>query len=87
MIITLFYKQREDGIKLFKTYSDEGYLIQKEKTDELYDEAIDIEGSNYCYIETNEKMSEEDFNIILEDINYNDDIDESDMIALLKEVF
>ena len=55
MIKREFYKERNDGVKLYKTYSDENYRIQKVGTDEIYDEAIDVESSNYEYIETDEK--------------------------------
>ena len=58
MIKREFYKERNDGVKLYKTYSDENYRIQKVGTNEIYDEAIDIEGSNYEYIETDEKIEE-----------------------------
>lgn len=56
MIKREFYKERNDGVKLYKTYSDENYKIQKVGTDEIYDEAIDVESSNYEYIETDEKI-------------------------------
>lgn len=58
MIKREFYRERNDGVKLYKTYSDENYRIQKVGTNEIYDEAIDIEGSNYEYIETDEKIEE-----------------------------
>ena len=58
MIKREFYKERNDGVKLYKTYSDENYRIQKVGTDEIYDEAIDVENSNYEYIETDEKIEE-----------------------------
>ena len=56
MIKREFYKERNDGVKLYKTYSDENYRIQKVGTDEIYDKAIDVESSNYEYIETDEKI-------------------------------
>lgn len=62
MIKKEFYKEREDGIKLYKTYSDENYKIQKVGTDEVYDEAIDVEHSTFEYVETDiniEKIEEE----------------------------
>ena len=65
MIKREFYKERNDGVKLYKTYSDENYKIQKVGTDEIYSEAIDVESSNYEYIETNEKIEIEE-NIINE---------------------
>ena len=58
MIKREFYKERNDGVKLYKTYSDENYRIRKVGTDEIYDEAIDVESSNYEYIETDEKIEE-----------------------------
>lgn len=52
MIVKEFYKTREDGVRLYRTYSDEGLMIQKVGTDELYDEAIDVEGAPFSYVET-----------------------------------
>ena len=60
MIVKEFYKTREDGINLYRTYSDEKYKIRKIGTDEIYDEAIDIEGSVYRYEETDEKIEDEE---------------------------
>ena len=48
-----FYRTREDGVNLYRTYSDEGMMIQKVGTDEVYDEAIDVEGASFKYVETN----------------------------------
>ena len=53
-IIREFYKTRNDGVKLYRTYSDEGYTIQKIGTEEVYEEAIDIENVNFEYEETSE---------------------------------
>ena len=41
------------GRKLIRTYSDIGVKIHKYLTDEIYDEAIDLEDSPYVYVETN----------------------------------
>ena len=59
MIKIEFFKERKDGIKLFRTYSDEGYKIQKVGTYEIYDEAIDIENNNYTYKETDVNIVKE----------------------------
>ena len=53
-IIREFYKTRNDGVKHYRTYSDEGYTIQKIGTEEVYEEAIDIENVNFEYEETSE---------------------------------
>lgn len=52
MIKTDFYKTREDGVNLYRIYSDIGMMIQKDDTEEIYSEAIDVENSGYTYIET-----------------------------------
>lgn len=59
MVIRDFYKTREDGVKLFRTYSDKNCYIQKKDTDELYSEAIDVEDSQYEYIESELKIEDE----------------------------
>jgi hypothetical protein len=56
MIITEYFKTRKDGVVLIRTYSDKGTKIQKIGTDEIYDEAIDIEGAPFSYVETNEPI-------------------------------
>ena len=35
MIVREFYEERTDGVKLYKTYSDAGYYIQKVGTEEV----------------------------------------------------
>lgn len=56
MIIRAFFKARGDGVKLYRTYSDGGYRICQEQTGAVYDEAIDIEGADYTYTETADKI-------------------------------
>ena len=60
MIIREFYRTRKDGINLFKTYSDNKVMIRKVGTDEVYDEAIDIETAPYVYEETDKPIVEEE---------------------------
>lgn len=52
MILREFYRTRKDDVNLYRTYSDKGLKIQKVGTDEIYDEAIDIDGAPYTYVET-----------------------------------
>lgn len=52
MIIKEFYIRRKDGVNLYRTYSDVNVQIRKIGTEEIYDEAIDIEGASYQYEET-----------------------------------
>lgn len=51
MIVTEFYLQRKDGVKLYRTYSDEHKYIIQHPTEIKYDEAIDVENSRYTYTE------------------------------------
>lgn len=55
-----FYKTREDGIKLYMTYSTDNYKIKQLETGEIYDNAIDVENQKYTYEETNEKTEEKE---------------------------
>lgn len=61
-IIKEFYKTREDGVNLYKTYSDENYMIHKIGTEEIYEEAIDVENAPYEYEETTELIEGESEN-------------------------
>lgn len=59
MIIKELYKTREDGVKLYRSYSNENYYIEQIETDNIYEEAIDVENSLYSYQETDMQFSEE----------------------------
>lgn len=52
MIQTEFYMERKDGVNLYRTYSDANVMIQKDGTEEIYSEAIDVENSGFTYTET-----------------------------------
>lgn len=56
MIKKEFYKIRNDGIKLYKIYSDKDFMIKQIETNNIYEEAIDIENAIYNYEETDEKI-------------------------------
>lgn len=60
MVRKEFFRERKDGIKLYRTYSDEDYKIRQVETGIIYDEAIDVEGSNYTYVETDEKIGRDE---------------------------
>ena len=63
-IVREFYKTRKDGVNLYKTYSDEGYMIHKIGTEETYLEAIDVENAPFEYEETTEKIETEELSEI-----------------------
>lgn len=60
MIVKEFYETRSDGVKLYRTYSDQKLIIHKVGTAEEYDEAIDIETAPFVYEETNQPIVEEE---------------------------
>ena len=69
MIKTEFYREREDGVILNRTYSDAGMMIRQDETGALYDEAIDPEILGRTYTETDipieGETAEEIVNILL----------------------
>lgn len=58
MIVREFYQTRQDGVNLFRTYSDENKYIRKVGTNEEYSEAIDIDGAPYEYEETDKEIEQ-----------------------------
>lgn len=59
MIITEPLRTREDGTTLIRTYSDSGYMVERDGV--MYDEAIDPIEFNREYKETNIKRESSDF--------------------------
>lgn len=53
MIKKEFYRTREDGVNLYRTYTDKNVYIRQEQTGKEYQlEAIDVENAPYTYTET-----------------------------------
>lgn len=77
MIVKEFYRTRADGVNLYRSYSDKGLILQKVGTDEIYDEAIDVEGAGYRYEETD---------IPIEGGKDPDEATEADLLAALAEL-
>lgn len=61
-----FYRTREDGVNLYRTYSDENFMIRQNETGDLYDEAIDVENAPYTYTETDIPIEEEENEMVEE---------------------
>lgn len=66
---------REDGAVLWRTYSDQSLMIQKNGTGERYVEAVDVENSGYTYTETDIPIEEA-----------TDELTIDDTLAMLKEL-
>lgn len=56
MIVTEIFTIRNDGVELYRTYSDQGYKIIQNDTGIVYDEAVDVKNSGHTYSETDEKV-------------------------------
>lgn len=69
-IVTEFFKTRDDGVKLYRTYSDEGKSVIQNETGHIYSEAIDVENATYTYGEYEEpEVSDDNVSIDPEDID------------------
>ena len=60
MIVKEFYRQRKDGINLYRTYSDLAVYILQNETGVEYEEAIDVENAPYTYTETDKPIEKEE---------------------------
>ena len=60
MVIKEFYRVREDGVNLYRNYSDTGYYIIQIETGVEYAEAIDVENAPYTYAETDKPIEIEE---------------------------
>ena len=58
-IIKEIYKTREDGVVLYITHSNENKVIKQVETGIEYDEAVDVENSQYTYVETDKHIEQE----------------------------
>ena len=54
-----YYKTRNDGVNLFRTFSDDNHYVIQNETGIKYDEAIDVENAPYTYTESNELIEED----------------------------
>ena len=68
-IITNYYGTRKDGVRLFRTYSDDGRFVVREDG-AAFDSAVDVENSGHTYMEGDplpdeELTSEEALKIII----------------------
>lgn len=60
MIVKEFLLKRKDGVKLYKSYSNEGFYIKQVETGVIYTSAIDVENAPYNYVETADKIPDEE---------------------------
>ena len=53
MIVSEFFMERPDGVRLIRTYSNTNMMIHQLETNNIYSEAIDTEPVRFTYEETN----------------------------------
>ena len=59
MIVTEFYRIREDGVELERTFSNIGMMIRFDENGALYEEAVEPIGTGHTYTETDIPIEEE----------------------------
>ena len=60
-IIKEYLKTRNDGVKLYRSYSDtEGMALKQVETGIIYSEAVDVENASYTYEEVASSADTED---------------------------
>ena len=64
MLIKKFYLTRNDGVNLYRNYSDAGFYIRQNETGVEYAEAIDVENAPYTYTETDKPIETGDNAVI-----------------------
>lgn len=52
MIKKEHYRTREDGVELYRTFSDTDHYIRQKETGVIYSDAVDVENAPYTYEET-----------------------------------
>lgn len=82
MIIKEFFKTRADGVNLYRTYSDQGFMVRQIETGILYSEPIDVEDAPYTYEETDELVER---NYIGEENLAPDEISAREFMTLVEE--
>ena len=55
-IVYEYFRTRSDGVRLNRVYSDQDVMIRKVGTDEVYEEAIDVENAPWTYEETDQAI-------------------------------
>ena len=59
MLVKEIFRVRKDGVKLYRSYSDQNKYILQNETNIEYEEAVDVENSKYTYTETDKNIEVE----------------------------
>ncbi len=55
-VVKEFYRTREDGVNLYRNYSDVHHYIIQDQTGAEYEETIDVEDAPYTYTESDKEI-------------------------------
>lgn len=84
MVISEFYRTREDGVVLYRIYSDNELEIQNTVTNEIFGDVIDDDANSVDkYIETNQKVKKVEPEIE----NGDQELTQEEVATMLEEVF
>lgn len=86
MIIREFLETREDGVNLYRTYSDKGVMLRQIETGALYSEPIDVENAPYTYEETEEVIEKDLHDGEMDEVPESDEISPEEFMRLAEEV-
>lgn len=81
MIVTEFVGTREDGVNLYRRYSDHAVMLLQVETGVMYEDPVDIETAPYTYEETDVPVGSEEY----EEHCDPDDISPREFMALVEE--
>ena len=87
MVISEFYRTREDGVVLYRIYSDNELEIQNTITNEIFGDVIDDDANSVNkYIETNQKVKK--IKLVEPEIENGDqELTQEEVATMLEEVF
>lgn len=81
MIIVENLGPREDGIILYRRYSDKGVMLLQVETGVMYEDPVDVENAPYTYEETDVFINEDAADENVE----SDEISAEEFMALIEE--
>lgn len=80
MIIVENLGAREDGVILYRRYSDKDVMLLQVETGAMYEDPVDVENAPYTYEETDVYIETED------SIVGSDEISAEELMSLIEEV-
>lgn len=82
MIIVENLGAREDGVILYRRYSDKGVMLLQVETGIMYEDPVDVENAPYTYEETNVSIEEDSESQVTDP----DEISAEELMSLIEEV-